>query len=458
MKNFKLLLAVFAVFAILASACGDDDSDDVSANVATTDTTAATEEPAAEPAPATTEAPPEEAPAEETPAQEVPTDEAPTGDTPAVEGITIWADDTRAPVFAEFGEDFTAETGVPVTVVEVEFGQIRENIVQQAAAGEGADIIIGAHDWLGELVQSGVVAPIDLPNSAEYEQVGLNAFTFEGQLYGVPVAIENIGLFRNTDLVPEPVTDWNELISIGGGLLDEGAIDVVVAVQNTPDPDVYHNYPLQTMFGSYIFGTNADGTYNPTDLGIASDAGKAYAAAWKEWNGSGIIDATLDPDTAKQAFTEGRAAFYITGPWNLADLRDSGIPFAIDAFPTLAGTQGAPFVGVQGIMVNSFSENALLAQAFATDYMATQNAQLKLFELGGRAPAHTAALIEAAAADADLGGFGAAGAAGQPLPAIPEMGAVWGNLANGYKLILDGVDPAEAFQEAQDLIFEAITE
>ena len=36
------------------------------------------------------------------------------------------------------------------------------------------------------------------------------------------------------------------------------------------------------------------------------------------------------------------------------------------------------------------------------------------------------------------------------------MGAVWGNLTNGYKLILDGTDPGEAFQEAQDLIVEAI--
>ena len=120
-----------------------------------------------------------------------------------VEGLVIWADDTRTPVFEEIGEQFTAETGVPVEVTEVDFGTIKDQIIQQGPAGEGADIIIGAHDWLGELVQSGVVAPVDLPNAAEYEQVGLNAFTWDGQLYGVPIAIENLGLWRNTDLVPE---------------------------------------------------------------------------------------------------------------------------------------------------------------------------------------------------------------------------------------------------------------
>lgn len=441
MKPLRRWLALLAVFGLLMAACGDGDdtdtadTDDESTEAAASDDTADEQEADEEPAP-------EEEPEEE---EETP-----------VEGLTIWADDTRAPVFTEFGEDFTAETGVPVTVVEVDFGDIRDNIVQQGPAGEGADIIIGAHDWLGELVESGVVAPIDLPNSGDYETVGLNAFTFDGQLYGVPIAIENLGLFRNTDLVPDPVTDWNELVTTGEGLLGEDSVDVVVAVQNAPDPDVYHNYPLQTMYGSYIFGTNDDGTYNPADLGIASDAGKSFATAWGGWNDSGIIDATLDSDTALQAFNEGRSAFYITGPWNLGAVRDSGVPFAIDAFPTLDGTQGSPFVGVQGIMINSFSENLLLAQAFATDYMATQEAQFRLFELGGRAPAHTAALGDAAAADADLGGFGAAGAAGQPLPAIPEMGAVWGNLQNGYKLILDGVDPGEAFQESQDLITDAI--
>ena len=32
-------------------------------------------------------------------------------------------------------------------------------------AGEGPDIIIGAHDWLGELVTNGLLAPIDLRNN-----------------------------------------------------------------------------------------------------------------------------------------------------------------------------------------------------------------------------------------------------------------------------------------------------
>ncbi len=459
-KRSRSMVALVAATSLVVAACGDSDDDAADEPAAAEETAEEpADEPAEEPADEMTEEEPAEEPADEMTEEEDTAAEATAeSDEPADEPaavLTIWADDTRTPVFTEIGEQFTAETGVAVEVVEVDFGTIKDQIIQQGPAGEAADIIIGAHDWLGELVQSGVVSPIDLPNAGEYEQVGLNAFTWDGQLYGVPVAIENLGLFRNTDLVPEPIGDWNELLAAGEALIADGSIETIIAVQNSADPDVYHNYPLQTMYGSYIFGTNADGTYNPADLGIATDAGKTYAAAWKTWSETGVIDTTQDYDTAQLAFKEARAAFLITGPWALEQVREGAAPFAIDSFPSLDGVQGSPFVGVQGIMVNAFSENALLAQAFAADYMATQAAQERLWELGGRAPAHSAALATAAAADPDLGGFGAAGAAGQPLPAIPQMGAVWGNLTNGYKLILDGVDPGEAFQEAEDLIVEA---
>ena len=435
LKRSRLLVAIF-VLALIAAACGSDDT-----ATDTSDTTAAP----------TTEAPAEETTTTEA-MEEEPEETTTTAAPEPTAELTVWADDTRTPVFQTFGEQFEADTGVKVNVIEVDFGEIDDNLIQQGPAGEAADIIITAHDTLGALVESGVVAPIDLPTAGDFETVGLNAFAFDGQLYGVPVAIENLGLFRNVDLVPDPVTEWDDLLSAGQPLLDDGSIDVIISVQNAADPDVYHNYPLQTMNGSYIFGLNPDGTFNPSDLGIATDAGKAYAAEWKSWIDTGVLDVTLDSDTAKQTFIDGKAAFYITGPWNLGDVRDSGVNYAIDPFPSRDGNAGAPFVGVQGIMINAFSENPLLAQAFTTDYMATQDAQFQLFELGGRAPAHSAALADAAASDPDIGGFGLAGANGQVLPAIPEMGAVWGNLTNGYKLVRDGTDPGEAFQETQDLI------
>ena len=76
--------------------------------------------------------------------------------------LVIWADDTRAPILQEVGTAFSEEFGVDVVVQEMGFGDIRDQLKVAGPAGEGPDIIIGAHDWLGELVVNGMLAPLDL--------------------------------------------------------------------------------------------------------------------------------------------------------------------------------------------------------------------------------------------------------------------------------------------------------
>lgn len=121
--------------------------------------------------------------------------------------LLIWADETRAGVIEELGPAFEEEYGVTLEVQQLAFGDIRDQLRIAGPAGEGPDVIIGAHDWLGELVANGLVAPVDLGEDAEkFSPVALQAFTYDGQLYGVPYAVENVALFYNTELVPEPPT------------------------------------------------------------------------------------------------------------------------------------------------------------------------------------------------------------------------------------------------------------
>jgi ABC-type glycerol-3-phosphate transport system substrate-binding protein len=59
--------------------------------------------------------------------------------------LLIWADSTRAPILTQLGNEFQAVYGIPVKVVEMNFGVIRTKFVTAAAANEGPDIIVGAH-------------------------------------------------------------------------------------------------------------------------------------------------------------------------------------------------------------------------------------------------------------------------------------------------------------------------
>ena len=118
--------------------------------------------------------------------------------------LTIWADLNRAPILEAVAPEFTDEYGVEVVIQQVGFGDIRDQFIIAAPAGEGPDIFIGAHDWIGELVASGLLSPIDLGDKAEFFLPNaIDGFIYNGQLYGVPLAVENIGFFRNTELVPK---------------------------------------------------------------------------------------------------------------------------------------------------------------------------------------------------------------------------------------------------------------
>ena len=77
------------------------------------------------------------------------------------------------------------------------------------------------------------------------------------------------------------------------------------------------------------------------------------------------------------------------------------------------------FVGVQGFMISSFSEQKDLATSFVLDYMSQEASQLALFEAGGRPPALIVGVRAGALDDPDIAGFSESGADGHPAAGDP---------------------------------------
>lgn len=362
--------------------------------------------------------------------------------------LTIWADDTRSQIISALADDFYAEYGVEVIVNEV--ASIRENFAVAAPEGEGPDIFLGAHDWLGEVAASGLVAPLELGALADsFAPSALNACSYEGVLYCMPYAVENLAFFYNPDLVDGAPATWDELIEVGSAFAaayegDEEAY--AIALTGT----TYDAYPLQTAFGGYVFGLNEDGSYNAKDVGLNSEGMVAAAEFIAAQAAAGTIPVSTDWDTAHVLFETERTPFLMAGPWALDRIRESGVSYEITDFP--AQTQaGYPFLGVQGFYVNAFSENVLLAQAFLTEFVAKDATMLELQSAGNRASAMPA--IAAQMADADLKKFGEVGVTAMAMPAIPEMGSIWGAWDSGIALAIQGELPAaESMQDAYDQV------
>lgn len=361
--------------------------------------------------------------------------------------LTVWVDETRIDSFKELGTDFAAASGVTLDVVQKPAADIKTDFIAQAPTGEGPDLIVGAHDWTGDLVKNGVIAPVELGDKvAGFADTAITAFTNGGQLYGVPYAIENIALVRNNKLATTTPATFDELVAQGKA---SGA-EFPILIQQGANGDAYHLYPLQTSFGAPVFTTDASGEYR-AELGMGGPEGVAFANYLKKLAGEGALNASLGADQAKQAFLEGKSPYIITGPWATGDFVSAGIDIAVLPVPSAGGKASAPFLGVQGVYLSSKSENALLANQFV-DYVASEEVQSKLYELGGRTPALTVAADKVD--DKIIAGFAEAGASGQPMPSIPEMAAVWNFWGAAQVSIINGqaTDPAAAWNQMVDNI------
>ncbi|GCD21157.1 extracellular solute-binding protein [Cellulomonas algicola] len=337
--------------------------------------------------------------------------------------LTVWVDDTRSGPVKEVATTFEKEKGVTVKLVQKDFGDIRDDFISQAPTGQGPDVIVGAHDWLGKLVQNGVVAPIELGDKAEdFLPVSTQAMSYEGTLYGLPYSVENIALVKNKDLVPDATpASFDELVAQAKAA---GTQYSVLIQQDEKTGDPYHMYPLQTSFGAPVFGTDADGAYDASQLAMDSDGGRAFAAYVAKLGAEGVLNTSLSGDVAKEAFINGQAPYMITGPWNVGDFVSAGINVGIEKVPSAGGQPSQPFVGVQGFFISAKSKNALLANEFVVNYLGTKDVQLAMYEAGGRAPALQSALDEIGD-DPIVGGFAEVGKDGVPMPSIPAMDTVW---------------------------------
>ena len=353
--------------------------------------------------------------------------------------LTIWADDTRFSQVQSFAEDFTASTGVAVNVVQKSESDMDTEFTTQVPTGNGPDLIVMAHDKLGALVSNGVVAPVDLGQAKDqFSDVAVKAVTYNGQTYGVPYAVESVALVRNNALTQDTPTTFDDMIASG----KKTGVEYPFIIQMGDKGDPYHFYGFQTSFGAPVFNTNADGEYT-SELAMGGSGGTDFANWLKAQGDAGIISPSITGDIAKQAFLDGKAAYTVTGPWNVAAFRDNKMDVSVLSVPS-AGSQAAqPFVGVQMFYQSAKSANPVAAKQFF-NYLATPEAQEKMQKLGGRASAMPS--VAAKSDDQDIKDFSKVAEAGALAPAIPAMGSVWNYWGQTEANIVSGTEtPAEGW-------------
>ncbi len=369
-----------------------------------------------------------------TPAADVaaPTTYEPKG--PQVERLLFW---TRSSPDSSINEwnaleaataRYTELTGTPVELMTVVDADFRNNLSLAAPSGDGPDVFGPvAHDWLGELALQEIALPTDdLVGMEDVAQSTLDAATYEGSLYGYPLFSESLLLFRNTDLVPEAPTTWDELVQVATEITDGDVYGFTFPVL-----EQYYEGAFFHAAGSYIFKNN-DGTLDFNDIGLNNEGG-VEAAKWlrdmfnnqmppmpedmiDRPNAGGVVDALQEA---------GLLGMTIAGPWREPAVRDAGINYAFSKLPTAPnGEPLQPFSGIQVVCANAFGEQQDAALDLVNFLGSVEGVSL-MFEGFNKAPVHGSMRDQAIEVSPTLAVVMEQVESAVPMPNIPQMAQVW---------------------------------
>jgi len=368
----------------------------------------------------------------------------------STERLTLWIhDEPRLAAYNALAMKFEAEFGIAVDISIADFSKIGTQFLLAGEGNECADMAVIPHDNVGTLVANMVLTEVKLGSkTSNYLPSSIEAFSIDGKLWALPLSVENIGFFYNTELVPVPPQTWVEAIAITEQLQSEGKVDYMM---DFPDY-LYYMYPILDAFGGSIFGKRSDGSLDSKQVLITEPGFVNGFEFIADLVRDGFIPGYTDYDDANILFESGRAPFIHQGPWALGHIRASGIPYAITAFPGFqAGKPGNPFFGVQGLIINSSSPRAELAHKFAVEFLAREENMNFLFNIDQRPSAWKTIFDKGG--DKDVMGFAEAGMHAVPMPNIPQMLRVWDAFTEAVRSVFsDGETPLQALEAAKNYI------
>lgn len=362
--------------------------------------------------------------------------------------LVIWADEKKAQSLQEPAKKWGEKNDMTVAVQTVA-NDLQTSFVTANQAGNGPDIVLGAHDWIGNLVQNGAISPVQLPSdaSSKISKVALEAMTFNGQTYGVPFAVEALVLYANKKLtdVPEPKS-IEELVKAGKGKGAANPLSLPVGEKG----DAYHMEPLYTSAGGYLFGKNSDGSLNEKDLGVGKEGSITAGEKLQELGKDGVLKKSITGDNAISLFTDGKAAYLVSGPWALADIKKAKMDFTLSAIPGFEGMDKAvPFAGVNGFYVASSGKNAANAQTFVNDVATSPDIAEAMFPKNELPPVNLELQKKLAADNPEMVKIAKIAEDGaDPMPSIPAMAEVWVPLGQAQANIVAGADPKSTMESA----------
>ena len=344
---------------------------------------------------------------------------------------------------------------ITVSTLAVPYDAMADKITAAVPRGKGPDVFIYAQDRMGGWVEAGNTIEsldffLDDAVTERFLPTTLEAMTYRGTVWGLPLNYKVIALIHNKKLVPSPPKTTGELVALAKRIGDPATGRFGLAYWYS---DFYYHAPLMNAFGGGVFG--ADG--KPTLDSAANVRSLELVMRWLERDR--ILPA--EPSTAliTALFNGGRAGIVFSGPWFLGEI-DPGIDYGLATLPTVdeaGGKPMRPWMTVEGVYIAAPSRHKEAAYELLT-YLTDLPAATVLALEGRQTPANRAVYDDPkVAADAELTLFRKQVEVAIPMPNVPEMTMVWSPATTAMNVITHGrATPKEAMATAQKEVVERI--
>lgn len=367
--------------------------------------------------------------------------------------IVIWHDKEEA-VSAALLEEL--ERLVPDVTVQLEYKSNLTEALKMVGNDPNAapDMYFFAHDKIGVYAEMGILAPItDLIDretlSASYVGMTLDAATYKGDLYQLPIYFETLlFMYNRRYMADDQIPKTTEELYIYMEEKTRGGHYGFVEQHST----AYYSAGWIHGFGGYILNENGDVGLNLPETVSAMEYHKKFV----EW-----MPGESEYATVNTLFQEGKAHATIGGPWLVSASRAAGMDLGIAPMPVIDETQLpiSPYMGVQGVQVLKYAaEHKTEAVTKILNALMQPEVGIALARVSGCAPAVEACYEnEDVAADDVVMAMRETAQHAIPMPNRPEMDIMWTVVADMLVNInMSGQDVAEscaaAQKKAEDLI------
>jgi maltose/maltodextrin transport system substrate-binding protein len=361
--------------------------------------------------------------------------------------LLIWMDNARSGGLQTITKKVEKDLGIKVTIETPE--NITYSFPIASQMGQGPDIVIWAHDKIGEWADGGLISPVEVSKEFEGRFSGKSwqAVLHRERYWGYPISMETVTLLYNKRFLEgPPPTDLSALAPINNEMKVKHP---GVATILWDSESAYYTWGILASAGGYVFSTNGK-EYDLKNVGVANPGAVDGLSQIVALIRGGILPKHMPYSTVESEICANKAAMIISGPWAWSNLTKSGIDFGVAPMPGVNGKPGRPFIGVTVAYINRSSANTNLAPFFIEHYLLGEQG---LTAMNAAKPIGVPSLLSVyekmATENPLVKDLNAAIDLGEIMPNIPQMGRFFSAVGMALQIATQGrASPQVALDDA----------